>query len=127
MQAEESVEDFIVKALKNNLSAKQFEQFMAALLRSMGYFARVTPYGGDGGIDIIAHKDELGFQPPVIKVQCKQTFATIGGPDVQQYLEQYSLTSTGFSLPWATIAQTLCASNAASPICDLSVVPISCS
>ena len=86
VQAEESVEDFIVKALKNNLSAKQFEQFMAALLRSMGYFARVTPYGGDGGIDIIAHKDELGFQPPVIKVQCKQTFATIGGPDVQRLL-----------------------------------------
>jgi predicted Mrr-cat superfamily restriction endonuclease len=42
--------------------------------------------GGDGGIDIIAHKDELGFQPPVIKVQCKQTFATIGGPDVQRLL-----------------------------------------
>jgi restriction system protein len=86
IQAEESVEDFVIKALKNNLTPKQFEQFVAELLRCMGYHARVTPYGGDGGIDIIAHKDELGFQPPIIKVQCKQTLSTIGGPTVQQLL-----------------------------------------
>ena len=52
----------------------------------MGYFARVTRYAGDGGVDIIAHKDELGFQPPIIKVQCKQSLATIGGPAVQQLI-----------------------------------------
>jgi restriction system protein len=85
-QAKESIEDFVIKSLKNNLSPKQFENFIAGLLRCMGYYVRVTPYGGDGGIDIIAHKDELGFQPPIIKVQCKQTFETIGGPKVQQLL-----------------------------------------
>ena len=52
----------------------------------MGYFARVTTHSGDGGVDIIAHKDELGFEPPIIKVQCKQTLATIGGPTVQRLL-----------------------------------------
>jgi restriction system protein len=86
VQAEESVEDFVIKRLKNNLSAEQFEHFIAELLRSMGYFARVTRYAGDGGVDIIAHKDELGFQPPIIKVQCKQSLATIGGPAVQQLI-----------------------------------------
>jgi restriction system protein len=85
-QAEESIEDFVIKALKNSLNHKQFEQFVAMLLRCMGYYVRVTPYGGDGGIDIIAHKDELGFQPPIIKVQCKHTFSTVGGPTVQQLL-----------------------------------------
>lgn len=50
----------------------------------MGYHSRVTAQSGDGGIDIIAHRDELGFEPPIIKVQCKQTTATIGPPDVQQ-------------------------------------------
>jgi restriction system protein len=85
-QAKESIEDFIIKTLKNNLDPQQFENFIAELLRCMGYYVRVTPYGGDGGIDIIAHKDELGFQPPIIKVQCKQTFSTIGGPTVQQLL-----------------------------------------
>src|SRR5271166_1673773 len=86
VQAEEGVEDFIIMRLKNNLSAEQFEHFIAELLRCMGYYARVTRYAGDGGVDIIAHKDELGFQPPIIKVQCKQSLATMGGPAVQQLL-----------------------------------------
>ena len=50
----------------------------------MGYHARVTQASSDGGIDIIAHRDELGFEPPIIKVQCKQMLGTIGRPDVQQ-------------------------------------------
>lgn len=86
VQVEENVEDFIIKQLKNTLSPEQFEYFIAELLRCMGYYARVTPYKGDGGVDIIAHKDELGFEGPVIKVQCKQTLSPIGGPPVQQLL-----------------------------------------
>jgi restriction system protein len=86
VQVEENVEDFIIKQLKNALTPDQFEFFVAELLRCMGYFARVTPYKGDGGVDIIAHKDELGFEGPVIKVQCKQTLSSIGGPQVQQLL-----------------------------------------
>jgi len=86
VQAEEGVEDFIIKQLKNGMSAELFEHFVAELLKCMGYFARVTRFAGDGGVDIIAHKDELGFEPPIIKVQCKQTLSTIGGPAVQQLL-----------------------------------------
>ena len=86
VQAEEGVEDFVIKQLKNGMSPEIFEQFIAELLRCMGYFSRVTRYAGDGGVDIIAHKDELGFEPPIVKVQCKQTLSTIGGPAVQQLL-----------------------------------------
>ena len=86
VQAEESIEDFVIKRLKNDLTPDQFEHFVAELLRCMGYYSRVTKYVGDGGVDIIAHKDELGFEPPIIKVQCKQTLSTIGGPAVQQLL-----------------------------------------
>jgi restriction system protein len=35
-------------------------------------------------VDIIAHKDELMLEPPIIKVQVKSTEGTIGGPDVRQ-------------------------------------------
>ncbi len=86
LQAAETVEDFIIKRLKNGVTPEQFENFIAELLRSMGYFVRVTSHAGDGGVDIIAHKDELGFEPPIIKVQCKQILTTIGGPTVQQLL-----------------------------------------
>jgi restriction system protein len=83
-QVEETTEDFIIKKLKNNQTPYQFEHFIAHLLKCMGYYSRVTQASGDGGIDIIAHRDELGFEPPIIKVQCKQILSTIGRPDVQQ-------------------------------------------
>jgi restriction system protein len=83
-QVEVSTEDFIIKRLKVSQTPYQFEHFIAHLLTCMGYHSRVTQASGDGGIDIIAHRDELGFEPPIIKVQCKQTLSTIGRPDVQQ-------------------------------------------
>lgn len=57
---------------------------MAHLLTCMGYHARVTKASGDGGVDVIAHRDELGFEPPIIKVQVKQVLDQIGRPAVQQ-------------------------------------------
>ncbi|WP_413208137.1 restriction endonuclease [Rhodospirillum sp. A1_3_36] len=84
IQVEESTEDFIIKRLKTKMTPYEFEKFVAHLLTCMGYHARVTKQSSDGGIDIIAHKDELGFEPPIIKVQCKQTLEPIGRPKVQE-------------------------------------------
>lgn len=81
---EEATADFIVKRLKSNLDPYQFEAFVAHLLERMGYHARVTQKSSDGGVDVIAHKDELGFEPPLIKVQCKQVLSSIGQPEVSQ-------------------------------------------
>ncbi|MBA3667638.1 MAG: restriction endonuclease [Sphingomonas sp.] len=83
-QLEESTEDFIIKRLKEAQSSYEFEQFVAHLLQCMGYHARVTKASGDGGVEVIAHRDELGFEPPIIKVQCKQTLGNSGRPDVQK-------------------------------------------
>jgi restriction system protein len=83
-QVQESTEDFIIKRLKSSQTTYQFEHFVAHLLKCMGYYARVTQASGDGGVDIIAHRDELGFEPPIIKVQCKQILNTIDRPEVQQ-------------------------------------------
>lgn len=83
-QVEESTDDFILQRLKTAISHDQFEHFVAQLLQAMGYHARVTKRSGDGGIDVIAHRDELGFEPPIIKVQCKQILSSIGRPDIQR-------------------------------------------
>jgi restriction system protein len=48
----------------------------------MGYRTRISPEGPDGGIDIIAHRDELGLEPPIIKVQVKSTEGSVGDPIV---------------------------------------------
>ena len=56
----------------------------------MGYRCRVSPEGPDGGIDIIAHKDELGFEPPIIKVQVKSGEGSIGDPVVSSLFGKVS-------------------------------------
>lgn len=80
---EETTRDFIVKALAQELKGHPFAEFVAHLLNTMGYRTRVSPEGTDGGVDVIAHKDELAFEPPIIKVQVKSAEASsIGDPIV---------------------------------------------
>jgi restriction system protein len=75
--------DFIVDVLRT-MDVYRFEHFIAALLRAMGYRASATQASGDGGVDVIASRDPLGLEPPIIKVQCKRTVNAIGSPDVQK-------------------------------------------
>lgn len=76
--------DFVLDALLGGMSHRDFEIFTADLLRALGYQARVTAYSQDGGVDVIAHHDPLGLEPPLIKVKCKHQMGTIGAPAVQQ-------------------------------------------
>jgi len=81
---EADTRDFVIATLMRELEGAQFEHFVAHLLEQMGYRTRVTQASGDGGVDIIAHRDALGLEPPIIKVQCKRTTGSMGGPDVQR-------------------------------------------
>jgi restriction system protein len=92
---EQHTRDFIVKVLHRELSDEEFEHFTADLLRAMGYQARVTQFSADGGVDVLAHKDPLGLEPPLIKVQCKHTTASRGRPDVQQLIGTLSASEVG--------------------------------
>ena len=75
--------DFVIDVLKQ-MDPYRFEHFVAGLLRATGYRASATVGSGDGGIDVIASRDVLGIEPPIIKVQCKRMTSTIGGPEVQK-------------------------------------------
>lgn len=79
---EETTRDFVLKKLAQDLKGHPFAEFVAHLLNTMGYRTRTSPEGPDGGIDIVAHKDELGFEPPIVKVQVKSTEGSIGDPVV---------------------------------------------
>lgn len=83
---ERHTRDFVLESLHKRISHQEFEEFTAALLRALGYQARVTQYSQDGGVDVIAHRDPLGVEPPLIKVQCKHHTGTIGSPEVQQLI-----------------------------------------
>jgi len=79
---EEQTRDYVLKQLARRLKGHPFEDFVAHLLEKMGYRTRVSAVGTDHGIDIIAHRDELGFEPPLVKVQVKSSEGSIGEPVV---------------------------------------------
>lgn len=83
---EQNTRDFILKVLAQDLKGHGFAEFVGHLLEAMGYRTRVAPPGPDGGVDIIAHRDELGFEPPIIKVQVKSSEGSIGDPVVSQLI-----------------------------------------
>ncbi len=85
-QAELTTSDFVIRRITTDMTGYEFEEFVAHLLECMGYTARVTERSGDGGVDVIAHTDALGFQPPIIKVQCKRITSQTSRPDVDQLL-----------------------------------------
>ena len=63
--------DSIGKYLES-IDAYKFQKIASVLLKSMGLFIEyIAPPGPDGGVDIIAYKDPLGFEKPRIKVQVK--------------------------------------------------------
>ncbi len=76
----ETTKDFILKELSRRLKGYDMEDFVANLLQAMGYRTKVSPHGGDSGIDIIAYKDEL---PPRIIVQVKSIDANITESTIQ--------------------------------------------
>jgi restriction system protein len=96
--------DFIRKRLAQDLKGHPFSHFVADLLRTMGYRTRVAPEGADGGVDIIAHRDELGFEPPIIKVQVKSSAGSVGGPTVAELLGNLSTTDHGLFVSLGTYA-----------------------
>ena len=76
----ESTKDFIIKELSRQLKGYDLEEFVADLLRAMGYRTTVSQHGGDSGIDITAYKDEL---PPRILVQVKSQDGDIRESTIQ--------------------------------------------
>jgi restriction system protein len=79
---EETTRDFVLKRLAQEVKGHPFAELVSHVLNTMGYRTRVSPEGPDGGIDIVAHKDELGFEPPIVKVQVKSTEGSTGDPVV---------------------------------------------
>ena len=81
-EIELSARDYVKKSLAKDLKGHPLAEFVAHLLNVMGYRTRISLPGPDHGVDIVAHRDELGFEPPIIKVQVKATEGSVGEPIV---------------------------------------------
>lgn len=71
----DTLEDQAIAGIKDFIFQKnpyEFQDLVAALLRSMSYHTPfISPKGRDGGLDIVAYRDPLGASEPRIKVQVK--------------------------------------------------------
>ena len=81
----ETTRDFISKKMKADLKGYPLEPFVADLFRAMGYRAHATRAVKDDGIDVIAHRDELGIEPPILKIQVKAQESNIGADPVKAF------------------------------------------
>jgi restriction system protein len=64
-------------------TAQEFEGVVAAVFRAMGYTVRQQQGTHDLGVDVIAHRDPLGVDPPLLKIQCKSGAGNVGSKDVK--------------------------------------------
>jgi restriction system protein len=81
-RAHELIKDRLLK-----LDDEEMELLVAAILRAMGYKARVTPKGPDRGVDVIASPDGLGLEEPRIKAEVKHRPKTqMGSQEIRSFL-----------------------------------------
>jgi restriction system protein len=78
---EETTRDFVLKQLSQEMKGIPLEGFIKHLFECMGYEARLSRKN-EPSVDVIAHKDLLGIEPPIIKVQIKSGDGTISDKDV---------------------------------------------
>lgn len=85
----ETTEDFIRKRLSQELKGWPFEEFIQHLLECMGYRTRLT-HTNEASVDLIAHRDPLGVEPPIIKVQVKSGAGPVKDEDVSALYSKLS-------------------------------------
>jgi restriction system protein len=98
---EEATRDYVIKKLSQDLKGCPLESFIVHLLESMGYHARLTRKN-EPSVDVIAHKDQLGVEPPIIKVQVKSGDGSVTDKDVSALYGKLSTSEYGLFITLGT-------------------------
>lgn len=80
-EAHELIKDKLLE-----LDAYEMQDVVAAILRAMGFKARVAPPGPDRGVDVFASPDGLGLQEPRIKAEVKHRSGAMGSQEIRGFL-----------------------------------------
>ncbi len=65
--------DLIRQYIGRKFRGHDLERLVAAVLRAQGYKVLLPPVGADGGVDIVAGRGPMGFDPPRLCVQVKSS------------------------------------------------------
>ena len=91
----------LIKDCVANLEWKDMEDLAAGVLRAMGYKTRMTESGSDGGRDIIASPDGLGFENPRIVAEIKHRKAPASAEMIRSFVGGLSQTDRGLYISTA--------------------------
>jgi restriction system protein len=80
-EVEDLTRDFVIKQLSKEYKGLEFERFVMHLLERLGYRVRKAKVNAPSN-DLVAHRDVLGLEPPVIRVEVKSSDGQIGDKDV---------------------------------------------
>lgn len=83
---EDTARDQIASLIQAKFAGHQLTRLVDAILRAQGYTTYVSPEGADGGVDILAGSDPLGFGTPRICVEVKSESGPIDRPSVDKLL-----------------------------------------
>jgi restriction system protein len=81
----ERAHEFIKDKL-SKLSWDSMQDYVAGLLRAMGYKTKVSEKGPDRGKDITASPDGLGLEEPRIRVEVKHRSGQMGSQDIRSFI-----------------------------------------
>jgi restriction system protein len=73
LDLEEYARDQMRVYIARNFHSHDLAHLVDAVLKAQGYQTSVSPPGPDGGVDIIAGRGPLGFDPPLLCVQVKSS------------------------------------------------------
>jgi restriction system protein len=72
--AAQQISDYIGRRFKG----RKLEKLVEAILKAQGYETNLCPEGADGGVDILAGRGAMGFEPPRLCVQVKSSDSAVG-------------------------------------------------
>jgi restriction system protein len=103
--ADDAIRSKIATAFKGH----KLSTLIGAILETQGYRAVISPPGADGGVDIVAAKGPLGFDPPRLVVQVKSQDSAIDVSvlrELQGVMKQFSA-EQGLLVAWGGVTKPL--------------------
>ncbi len=109
LNLEARAEEGIRTRLGTVFKGHKFSALVAAILEAQGYRVELSPPGADGGVDIIAGKGPLGFDPPRLVVQVKSQDSAVDVSvlrELQGVMRQFNA-QQGLLVAWGGVTRAL--------------------
>ena len=99
--------DQIERRISSVFTGHDFTNLIAAILTAQGYETHVSPPGPDSGIDIVAGRGALGFEPPCLVVQVKSGDINVDDPTLQRLIGCVPHGGQGLLVSWSDFKPTV--------------------